>query len=94
MTYRIWQIGFRRDSTTLLATGRTFRTQVEGALTPVDGDCQYVLFNVTVPPQIVMKSVLKNVNFIISAGFLNNFDRLTDATDFSKGAGTARTSTK
>jgi hypothetical protein len=58
-TYRIWQIGFRRGSITLLVTGRTFRTQVEGALTPVEGDCQYVLLNVTVPPQPVMGSVLK-----------------------------------
>jgi hypothetical protein len=31
--------------------------QVEGAVTGVDGDCQYVLFIVTVPPQVVTTSV-------------------------------------
>jgi hypothetical protein len=37
---------------------------VEGELTAVDGDCQYVLFKVTVPPQVVIASVT-NVNFFI-----------------------------
>jgi|688.fasta_scaffold1859189_1 hypothetical protein len=56
ITNRIWQIGFWNFFKNLVSV-RTFRTQVEGALTPVDGDCQYVLFNVTVPPQLVMESV-------------------------------------
>jgi hypothetical protein len=54
-TYRIWQIGLANCSTNLVSI-RTVNAQVEGALTTVDGDCQYVLFKVTVPPQVVIES--------------------------------------
>ncbi len=43
---------------------RTVSAQVEGALIAVDGDCQYVLLRVTVPPQVVIAS-LKESNHII-----------------------------
>jgi hypothetical protein len=42
---------------TNLVSIRTVRAQVEGELTAVVGDCQNVLFNVTVPPQVVIVSV-------------------------------------
>jgi hypothetical protein len=35
---------------------RTVNAQVDGALTAVEGDCQYVLFKVTVPPHVVIES--------------------------------------
>ena len=55
-THRIWQIGFL-DCSAIVASVWIFRAQVDEALTPVEGDCQYVLFNVTVPPQVVTTSV-------------------------------------
>ena len=48
-------MGFASCSTNFLSI-RTVNAQVEGALTGVDGDCQYVLFKVTVPPQVVIVS--------------------------------------
>jgi hypothetical protein len=54
--YRIWQMGFANCSTSLVSI-RIVNAQVEGELTAVDGDCQYVLFKVTVPPQVVIASV-------------------------------------
>lgn len=47
---------------TSLESIRIVIAQVEGMLTGVDGDCQYVLFKVTVPPQVVIASIEK-VNF-------------------------------
>jgi hypothetical protein len=49
-------MGFANCSTNLVSI-RTVNAQVEGALTAVDGDCQYVLFRVTVPPQVVIASI-------------------------------------
>jgi hypothetical protein len=46
---------------TNLVSNRTVIAHVEGALTAVDGDCQYVLFKVTVPPQVVIASVGKQM---------------------------------
>ncbi len=40
-----------------LLSNFTVNAHVEGAVTGVDGDCQYVLFIVTVPPQEVTTSV-------------------------------------
>jgi hypothetical protein len=54
--YRTWQMGLFICSTNLVSI-RTVRAQVEGELTAVVGDCQNVLFNVTVPPQVVIVSV-------------------------------------
>lgn len=54
--YRIWQMGLAICSVSLLFNF-TVNVQVEGAVTGVDGDCQYVLFIVTVPPQEVTTSV-------------------------------------
>jgi hypothetical protein len=48
-------MGFANCSTSLVSN-RTVNAQVEGALTAVEGDCQYVLFKVTVPPQVVIAS--------------------------------------
>jgi hypothetical protein len=45
---------------------RTVDEQVEGALTGVEGDCQYVLFKVTVPPQVVIESIPIVKIFLIS----------------------------
>jgi hypothetical protein len=42
---------------TNLVSIRTVSAQVEGEFTAVDGDCQKVLFKVTVPPQVVMVSI-------------------------------------
>jgi hypothetical protein len=53
--YRIWQMGFANCSTSLVSMP-TVNAQVDGALTAVEGDCQYVLFKVTVPPQVVIES--------------------------------------
>jgi hypothetical protein len=39
-----------------LVSNRTVNVQVEGALTALDGDCQNVLFRVTVPPQVLIES--------------------------------------
>jgi hypothetical protein len=50
-------MGFANCSTSLVSI-RTVSAQVEGALTAVDGDCQYVLLSVTVPPQVVIASVI------------------------------------
>jgi hypothetical protein len=47
------------NCSTNLVSNRTVNAQVEGALTAVDGDCQKVLFKVTVPPQVVMVSTHK-----------------------------------
>jgi hypothetical protein len=49
-------MGFAACSMSLLFNF-TVNVQVEGAVTTVDGDCQYVLFIVTVPPQEVTTSV-------------------------------------
>ncbi len=49
-------MGFANCSTSLVSI-RIVNAQVEGELTAVDGDCQYVLFKVTVPPQVVIASV-------------------------------------
>ncbi len=54
-TYRIWQMGLFNCSTNLVSN-LTVNAQVEGALTAVDGDCQNVLFKVTVPPQVLIES--------------------------------------
>jgi hypothetical protein len=54
-------MGFANCSTSLVSI-RTVMAQVEGALTAVDGDCQYVLLRVTVPPQVVIASVKKSNN--------------------------------
>ncbi len=51
-------MGLANCSTSLVSI-LTVKAQVEGALTPVDGDCQYVLLSVTVPPQVVIASVNK-----------------------------------
>jgi hypothetical protein len=57
IAYRIWQIGKAFSASVL--SNRTVNVQVEGALTGVDGDCQYVLFRVTVPPQVSSTSVTR-----------------------------------
>jgi hypothetical protein len=49
-------MGLANCSTNLVSI-RTVNAQVDGVLTGVDGDCQYVLFNVTVPPQLVIASI-------------------------------------
>jgi hypothetical protein len=51
-------MGLANCSTNLVSI-RTVNAQVDGVLTGVDGDCQYVLFNVTVPPQLVIASIWK-----------------------------------
>jgi hypothetical protein len=58
-------MGFASCSTNLVSI-RTVKAQVEGALTAVEGDCQYVLFKVTVPPQVVIESIPIVKIFIIS----------------------------
>jgi hypothetical protein len=55
-------MGFASCSTNFVSI-RTVNVQVEGALTPVVGDCQYVLFSVTVPPQVVIVSVKEFITF-------------------------------
>jgi hypothetical protein len=57
ISYRIWQIGDACFAS--LLSNRTVNVQVEGALTGVEGDCQYVLFRVTVPPQVSSTSVTR-----------------------------------
>jgi hypothetical protein len=57
LTYRIWQMGFFNFFTNLVSN-LTVNMQVEGALTALDGDCQYVLFKVTVPPQVLIESIV------------------------------------
>ena len=64
-SYRTWQMGVLICSTNL-ASIRTVNAQVEGELTAVDGDCQYVLFRVTVPPQVVIASVHQKIKPNIS----------------------------
>jgi hypothetical protein len=49
-------MGLANCSTSLVSI-RTVNAQVDGALTAVYGDCQYVLFKVTVPPQVVIASI-------------------------------------
>ncbi len=53
--YRTWQIGFF-CSTSLVSSLRV-KAQVEGEVTAVVGDCQYVLLSVTVPPHVVIASI-------------------------------------
>jgi hypothetical protein len=53
--YLIWQMGFFNCSTYLVSSLRVM-AQVDEALTAVVGDCQYVLFKVTVPPQVEIVS--------------------------------------
>ncbi len=92
--YRTWQMGLFICSTNLVSI-RTVRAQVEGELTAVVGDCQNVLFKVTVPPQVVIVSVHQgeqdisylNSQIIKERGIMIG---LTDAADFSKDARTAR----
>lgn len=48
-------MGLANCSTNLVSI-RTVNAQVDGALTALDGDCQNVLFRVTVPPQVVIES--------------------------------------
>jgi hypothetical protein len=79
---------------------RTVKAQVEGELTAVVGDCQNVLFRVTVPPQVVMVSIIHqdgHDEFLIPAHESYTYIQkrnlivgLTDAADFSKDARTAR----
>jgi hypothetical protein len=49
-------MGLANCSTSLVSI-RTVNAQLDGAVTGVEGDCQYVLFNVTVPPQVVIASI-------------------------------------
>jgi hypothetical protein len=44
------------NCSTNLVSNLTVNAQVEGALTAVEGDCQNVLFKVTVPPQVLIES--------------------------------------
>jgi hypothetical protein len=53
-------MGLAACSTSLLSNF-TVRAHVDEVLTGVDGDCQYVLFIVTVLPQVVITSVKENV---------------------------------
>jgi hypothetical protein len=48
------------NCSTNLVSNRTVNAQVEGALTALDGDCQNVLFKVTVPPQVLIESFFFN----------------------------------
>ena len=52
-------MGLANCSTSLVSI-RTVNAQVEGALTGVEGDCQYVLLRVTVPPQVVIASIIRH----------------------------------
>ncbi len=61
-------MGFAACSVSLLFNF-TVNVQVEGAVTAVDGDCQYVLFIVTVPPQEVTTSV-RQVTLILNKHFI------------------------
>lgn len=45
-------------------SSETVKVQVEGALVVVDGDCQYVLFSVTVLPHLVTLSLNGNANLL------------------------------
>jgi hypothetical protein len=77
---------------TNLVSIRTVSAQVEGEFTAVDGDCQKVLFKVTVPPQVVMVSVHQGGpdKILISQVHKSLIVGLTDAADFSKDARAAR----
>jgi hypothetical protein len=55
LNYRTWQMGLICSLRLLSKT--TVREQVEGALIVVAGDCQYVLFNVIAPLQVLIVSV-------------------------------------
>lgn len=80
---RIWQMGFANCSTSLVSR-RTVKAQVEGALTGVDEDCQYVLFKVTVPPQVVIASIKKIIVFNFRNCISQNNLYLTDAANFAQ----------
>ncbi len=86
----------RASCSTNLVSIRTVKAQVEGALMAVDGDCQYVLFKVTVPPQVLIASMFLNrLIFPIHEAYANFFQKpLTDTTNFSQDAGTAWPSTE
>jgi hypothetical protein len=45
-------------------SSETVKVQVEAALVVVDGDCQYVLFSVTVLPHLVTLSLNGNANLL------------------------------
>jgi hypothetical protein len=45
-------------------SSETVKVQVEAALVVVDGDCQYVLFSVTVLPHLVILSLNGSVNLL------------------------------
>lgn len=88
-------MGFANCSTSLVSMP-TVNAQVDEALTAVEGDCQYVLFKVTVPPQVVIESdgdIKFNV-VLFSPWQTTVYLILTDATDFSKDAGTTCPSTE
>ena len=49
-------MGFPNCSTKLVSS-LIFSSQIVGAFTATEGDCQYVLLRVTVPPQLLIVSV-------------------------------------
>lgn len=49
-------MGFPNCSTKLVSS-LIFSAQIVGAFTATDGDCQYVLLRVTVPPHLLTTSV-------------------------------------
>jgi hypothetical protein len=57
--YRIWQMGFFNCSVSLVSV-LTDNEQVVGTLMGKVEDCQYVLLSVTVPPHLLIVSVMSN----------------------------------